>query len=199
MLRTKGNLLVVFLAFLAATCIVALFPPLITYKWEVARTGVRDISRRVTDACRMQDETDVSVETINDWLVGELSPDHPLAAELRESPRKDPWKNPYGCIRFVHTYGDETRALGIYSMGRDGVSKTNGNDMDDVNSWNWQSHQWYVRDIKTRRRWELLMKGVLLTPIVYFGVIAISWIITRSSKRYRTKRLPSEAMRCDTN
>jgi hypothetical protein len=188
MSRAIGRLLVVFLAFAAATCIIALFPPLITYKWEVARAGVRDISRRVTDACTMLDKREFSVDAINDWLAGELSPDHPLATELRESPHKDPWKNPYRCIRFVHTYGDETRALGIYSMGRDGVSKTNGNDLDDLNSWNWESHQWYVRDINTRRRWELLMKGVLLTPIVYFGVIGISWIITLPLKRRRTKR-----------
>ena len=40
MLRTIGRLLVVLLSFVAAVCIVALFPPLITYKFDVARTGV---------------------------------------------------------------------------------------------------------------------------------------------------------------
>jgi len=136
----------------------------------------------------MQDEADVSVDAINDWLAGGLSPDHSLAKELRESPHKDPWKHPYRCIRFVHTYDGETRKLGVYSMGRDGASKTNGNDRDDLNSWNLESHHWYVRDTANRARWECLMNAVLLTPIVYFGVIGISWILTLPFKQCRTKR-----------
>jgi len=189
MLRTIGRLLVVLLSFVAAACIIALFPPLSPHdKWEVARTGVHNISRRVTNACMVQEETDVSVDAVNDWLAGELSPADPLAEELGESPHKDPWQNPYRCIRFVHTYYGESRTFGVYSMGRDGVSKTNGNDTDDLNSWNSESHQWYRRDINTRRLWEDLMKAVLLTPIVYFVVIGISWILTLPWKRCRTKR-----------
>jgi len=133
----------------------------------------------------MQDETDVSVDAINDWLAGELSPAHPLAGELEESPRKDPWQNAYRCIQFGHAYHGEPRTLGVYSMGRDGVSKTNGNDTDDLNSWNSDSIQWYIRDIDTRRRWEDLMKAVLMTPLVYFSVLGIGWIIRAPFKRRR--------------
>jgi len=189
MLRTIGRLLVVLLSFVAAACIVALFPPLSpSPKWVVARTSVHNISRRVTNACMTEDETHVSVDAIDDWLAGDLSPAHPLAEELGESPHKDPWKNPYRCIQFVHTYHGEPRTLGVYSMGRDGVSKTDGNDTDDLNSWNSESIQWYIDDWKTRRLWEDLMKAALLTPIVYFGVIGISWILSLPLKRCRTKR-----------
>jgi hypothetical protein len=188
MLRTIGRLLVVLLSFVAAACIVALFPPLITYKWDVARTEVYNISRRVTDACRILGEAEVSADAVNDWLAGKLPSDHPLAKEMGESPHKDPWENLYRCIRFVHSDDGEARTLGVYSMGRDGVSETDGNDTDDLNSWNSESHQWYIHDIKTQRLREGLTKAVLLTPIVYFVVVGIGWLGMLPLKMCRTKR-----------
>ena len=185
-MHATGRLLVAFLAFLAATCFVALFPPLITYKWTVAKMEIDNISRRVANASMFVDESDVTAENINAWFAGDLPPTHPLAKELGTSSRKDPWGHPYRCIRFAHTYRGERRAFGIFSMGRDGVSATDGNDSDDLNSWNPESHQWYVRDIRNRTRWECLMKGLLLAPFVYFGVIGIAWILAFPWKRHRT-------------
>jgi len=43
----------------------------------------------------------------------------------------DPWGYPY---QYVAQKSDG--GFGIYSFGRDGVSRSAGNDPDDVNSWN---------------------------------------------------------------
>lgn len=46
--------------------------------------------------------------------------------------RRDPWGTPYVCIS-----KEETRnVLHFYSCGPDRITETNGNDEDDISSWN---------------------------------------------------------------
>ncbi|GEM_PF-4288213 len=193
MLRTIGRLLLVCLTFSAGMCIAVLIDlgTLITYKWQVAVVTLQSISRDVIATCRMHDQgelSDSSLDDINDWLAGDLSSDSPLAKDLLESPGKDPWGNPYRCIRYRHSYMDETRTVGFYSTGQDGVTNTSGNDADDLNSWNPECRQWYVRDINARRRSQILVNGILLTPIVYVVVIGVSWMLRLPFKGCRTRR-----------
>ncbi len=54
----------------------------------------------------------------------------------------DPWGNPYQII--IRDSSNETKEVGVYSKGRDGISESTGNDPDDINSWDntrqWRSH-----------------------------------------------------------
>lgn len=47
----------------------------------------------------------------------------------------DPWKNPYGYMEGSGFGKDAGYGYGLYSMGRDGRSATQGNDPDDINTW----------------------------------------------------------------
>lgn len=46
---------------------------------------------------------------------------------------KDPWGGDYVYIYPLH---NQENSYGIYSMGKDGITNTKGNDQDDINSWN---------------------------------------------------------------
>lgn len=55
---------------------------------------------------------------------------------------QDMWGNPYRCVRI--TEGGSTR-LGVYSSGEDGISRSLGNDPDDLNSWNENGRSHYEK------------------------------------------------------
>ncbi|MGC4015345.1 MAG: type II secretion system protein GspG [Luteolibacter sp.] len=47
----------------------------------------------------------------------------------------DPWKNPYCYVEGSGFTRSGGYGYGLYSMGRDGKSATQGNDPDDINTW----------------------------------------------------------------
>jgi len=51
--------------------------------------------------------------------------------QLADAIPLDPWGNPYQYIAPSTTDGE----FGLYSLGRDGISQTQGNDPDDINNW----------------------------------------------------------------
>jgi len=53
---------------------------------------------------------------------------------LNEMPL-DPWKHPYGYVEGSGFGKDAGYGYGLYSMGPDGRSATQGNDPDDINTW----------------------------------------------------------------
>ena len=73
----------------------------------------------------------VTDETLNDWIRNRLSPDHPAAEILMHPPETDSWGNPYR-IQSRATLDEKPR---VYSTGEDGLSNTDGNDPDDIRSW----------------------------------------------------------------
>jgi len=60
---------------------------------------------------------------------------------------EDPWGHEYG-YRFPGVYN--TNGFDLYSCGRDGISKSGGNDLDDINNWDAESPRdrdvWLARE-----------------------------------------------------
>ncbi|WP_367872936.1 type II secretion system protein GspG [Luteolibacter sp. Populi] len=71
----------------------------------------------------------------------------------------DPWSRPY---RYVAGEGLKD-GFGLYSCGPDGVSKTAGNDPDDLNTWS-------DRDEKSWTLWIALGGMAVAAGSFYFGV-----------------------------
>jgi type II secretion system protein G len=61
---------------------------------------------------------------------------------LNELPR-DPWGRPYQYV----PHAPDGAGHGIYSLGRDGISRSNGNDPDDLSTWRdsstWIDDEWH--------------------------------------------------------
>ena len=80
----------------------------------------------------------------------------------------DSWRNPYW---IVVEERDGERWFGLYSTGRDGVSLTGSNDLDDINSWGQDGFDYYPRVIAQDRRVRYLKKAfftfLLVGPAVF--------------------------------
>ena len=111
--------------------------------------------------------------SVNFWLSGKLPANDPLARELGHAPQPDPWGNPlvYVTLHERRDGDDGESAIGVYSLGADGISKTAGNDPDDLNSWDERCIDFYSaryaawRAAELRKR--LVVWGVILTPVAY--------------------------------
>jgi len=82
-------------------------------------------------------------------------------------PLKDRWKHD-----FVYTYPGthNTNGFDLYSKGPDGVSKSGGEDLDDINNWGASSpHRGVVSSIRsgTFPRWFISGAGVLVLLFVF--------------------------------
>ena len=71
-------------------------------------------------------------------------------------------------------------SLGVYSVGLDGISKSCGNDPDDVNSWDRHHTRYYAKKCLRNR----IPCSIWLTPfaaiVIFFSWNALSEIRTRS-------------------
>lgn len=99
--------------------------------------------------------------------------DHQWIAGSLESP--DPWGHRYQ----IRKIGQPNRELQtacpfhVFSFGKDGVTQSDGNDLDDINSWDAESHRFYTRRVASYWESEKLWQTVWTTPIL----LALAWLV----------------------
>lgn len=97
--------------------------------------------------------------------------DFDFAAMWHEMGRNvDPWGNPYQIIEMSHSSDGFKTTVHAYSLGQDGKTQTNGNDLDDINSWNYERQRFYGAKIAMDDRKSLLIQTLWLTPILYLAM-----------------------------
>ncbi len=81
----------------------------------------------------------------------------------------DPWRHPY-----IYRYPGRWNTNGpdIYSMGADGKTTTDGNDNDDINSWN--------KDRPWRRyyKWQPLFFPIMAV-LFAVALVVVTWLVSR--------------------
>ncbi len=87
----------------------------------------------------------------------------------------DAWGNPY--LEATVTFGKHTSSY-IFSAGPDGVSKTGGNDPDDITIWTGE-YEWL--NSQNPNRWISVVAAV-----ISFFVSALSGGALMTRRRYRT-------------
>ncbi len=91
----------------------------------------------------------------------------------------DTWGNAYRLIELNETGPFDSRSsFHVYSLGADGESMSNGNDADDINSWNYDRNRHYARIIAADDIRQYLWRTVWLTPIIYVAI----WFVVRAFK-----------------
>ena len=85
---------------------------------------------------------------------------------------KDPWGNE---IRAIIPGINNKSGIDVYSVGEDGVSETNGNDPDDMNTWS-KSHegQYYQRKIMMGKIYELIIGGLFCSLIAFIFIYGLT-------------------------
>ena len=80
--------------------------------------------------------------------------------------------------------GDLRREAGrilVYSMGSDGKSESNGNDPDDINSWDDHHLVFYRNKIEQLERNRNLKRSVCLTPFLHAAILWLHAMFRRAS------------------
>jgi hypothetical protein len=148
----------------AAFSLSALIPPIFLFpacsipRWSLAPPQLR----RLQDFVEFAEigESRLTPDKIDSWLAGRASKD--VADPFGADADSDPWGHPY---RVVAAEGPDR--FGFYSTGRDGLSNSNGNDPDDINSWSeartrYYEHEWLWGPSLIWLGW-----SAFLTPFVY--------------------------------
>lgn len=172
---TIRQLMLLPLAFLLSTWLIGLFafPPLATFSWQRETNSVRHVQERIEDSVRHCELANITVAdaTISDWIRNRLSPDDPAAEILMDPPRLDAWGNPYR----IQSRTNLDEKLRVYSTGEDGLSNSDGNDPDDIRSWDEERCRWYSRRQFAREISFSMFVSALIT-------LAGFWLLTCNPK-----------------
>ena len=125
----------------------------------------------------MFNESPLSEDVINRWLSHSLT-----AADCQNSfvelmatrpPTFDVWGNPYRFVRREQNE-DPDSEYGIYSVGIDGESGSNGNDPDDLNSWSLDASHYWQR-YRNRRAKIALVVSLIGALVIYVVPLFLFW------------------------
>ena len=129
----------------------------------------KELADRIQSDLRSEVEArEVTTLTISSFLRG--SSDTEFSADGYEPPVIDYWGSPYQTRDLTNEEG--AARLGIYSLGPDGVTRSEGEDADDISSWNSVDNS-YWHSIHTasmiRRRLKIFFaSGVLAVATLTF-------------------------------
>ena len=99
----------------------------------------------------------------------------PLISELLSVP--DSWGNGYHLTTRLPKDG-ETLEFHFYSTGRDGISVSDGDDPDDINSW--REHELYRSEIRRAAYLWRSLRTLWLTPLICFGMLLAGRFVRRT-------------------
>ena len=87
------------------------------------------------------------------------------------------WKKP------VYIVSDNLpEGRGFYTVGDDGISNSDGEDPDDINSWNYNSASYYYRRLWRRRYAQYA--GIAMVPTIF---VALAMGLGRSNNKKPNK------------
>ena len=119
-------------AFAAAWVLVYPFTVrLISYRWTTAWSHVSSVAMDIEN--RLIPHPRLTVDAVQRWIEGKTLPSDPPQLQGSYQVESDPWGRPLKIVERLD--GNGNRRFAVFSFGRDGMSRTDGNDPDDINSW----------------------------------------------------------------
>ncbi|WP_149499028.1 hypothetical protein [Roseiconus lacunae] len=101
----------------------------------------------------------------------------------------DPWGNSYKLVMRQDAECDNPEfSVHLYSKGEDGISRTDGDDPDDLNTWSNDYGQFYWRRIQREQRLKHAAEATVCSPIVF----AIMVVLTRIARNTFGDSEPNE-------
>jgi type II secretion system protein G len=135
---------------------------------HILRSAVRQAKMDSGRLPTEEEGLDMLVRRPADWP--DAAPWTPYLDSLE--PPRDAWGNVYAYVLDANLPG----GFGIYSCGRDGVISSNGNDLDDLNTWN-RARPWAAYYAKQMRRVQIRRSAMpfAVALLVAGGIIARAW------------------------
>ena len=164
------NLFLFAVIFIPTTYLISAFalPPLRTYRYQHEVNRIRHVHDWVETSLRhcSYHQLTVTDETLTQWLAHDLPANHPASEFLDDPPRMDAWGNPYR----VQPRGSLMTAVRVYSTGHDGESLADGNDPDDIRSWDPNRGAWYSKwQYRKELAFCMILAGIA-TAFIFWGL-----------------------------
>ncbi|QDV70852.1 hypothetical protein Poly24_45850 [Rosistilla carotiformis] len=92
--------------------------------------------------------------------------------------RLDPWGNEYQLVELNRDgiYGSRS-PFHVYSFGADGISKSDGNDADDISSWGYGFKRYYKSMLVAKQVEKNIWRTLWITPVIYIGFLCVSRLL----------------------
>lgn len=149
-----------------ATAWVLVYPftvRLISYRWATTWTHVNSVVSDIE--YRFIPDRRLTVDAVQRWIEGKAIYSDPQVLHGSPPMQADPWGKP---LQVVERLDDDGRKrFAAYSFGRDGISDTDGNDPDDINSWSDNPVAYYQREAKRDSQIYRLQRAIPLGCILY--------------------------------
>jgi hypothetical protein len=150
------------------------------YRYMFALNGVRNAYLQLAYIEETYGPQALEKTVIDQWLANSLPANHSAWRLLVERQDLDPWGNPYRCVQNLSRQDGMRVPVGVFSTGRDGVSQTQGNDADDLNSWDDQTDSFYRAEIAEYDRKQSVFQGLFIAPFTYIALLAVGFFLKRS-------------------
>jgi hypothetical protein len=128
---------------------------------------------------------------LNSYFVGSLSPSDPDYVRFStDYPNQaDERGYPYGCLPLNESFEpDENQVtpkwFGFYSVGADGISRTQGNDPDDINTWHYEQPAARLA-WEEQKSWHYRKPAIWLTPVT---LLVVCWAWKKLTRPPHEKR-----------
>ncbi|MGC3966342.1 MAG: hypothetical protein QM775_02920 [Pirellulales bacterium] len=124
---------------------------------------------------------------LNRWLNNGLTPEDQVTYPGLPSGERcypDAWQRPLIAVRDHKLNDGRNVPLGIYSLGEDGASNSEGQDADDISSWDENAGDFYRR----REKWYAFLMFILLAVPTAVGIYAL--ITTVKDRLRHPQRVP---------
>lgn len=142
------------------------------YTWAVS--DAREAHSWATFRFRMCQYVGVEVtdDEFNLWLAHHLPKEHVASQTLVDPPEFDIWTNPYKIQRRANPRDPPL----VYSVGEDGISKSDGMDADDIRAWESNPGKWYSQRESWRNALSLFCCSGIYICFAIVGYFAIVFL-----------------------
>lgn len=160
-----------FLAIVTAWCIAFAIAPHV--QWQNVRSHPRFFD--ATNHVEILRRRAMSAEQDNPGISRQNLLQDPLISNLLGS--RDAWGNSYHLTTRLASDG-KTMVFHFYSTGRDGISVSDGDDPDDVNSW--RENEFYLSEMRRTAYFKRGLRTLWLTPLIYCGMFLAGRYVRRT-------------------
>ncbi len=138
---------------------------------------------------RSSDLPEIDAAKLNLWFNDKLpysDPNYSLYNDFFRA-KRDPWGRVFQAVTLTADFDPQPQLanpvwIAVYSLGKDGTSKTHGNDPDDISPW-----RKYVDLTQTERiaeqRQRVHMKAAIISPILLILAILLVQVFVAGTNR----------------
>ncbi len=145
------------------------------------RRLARDLEMLDTNA-HLEGEPVADEVSVNEYLSTDREDNPNLWLLSRD---RDPWGSSFRVRRNITSTDGSFAPVGAFSLGEDRTTRSGGDDADDINSWDPDSVDYYMRRERNREALTQVFAFMLLGLPTY---LVCSWYLKRRMHSHRTER-----------